>query len=151
MTASALFAFLHFVAVFGIVATVFFQWLTFGRALTLADAQRIQLADRWYGICAAAVLVVGLLRVYRFEKGSEFYLATPFYHLKLGLFVLVGLLSVYPTIKYLGWRKDTRAGRAPALTARQYRTIAVILRLEVLGLMAVALCATLMARGIGAQ
>jgi putative membrane protein len=44
---SALFAFLHFVAVFGIVSTVFFEWLTMSKAPSYIDARRIQLCDRW--------------------------------------------------------------------------------------------------------
>jgi len=55
MTASALFAFLHFVAVFGIFATVFLEWQTMSPAPTLGEAKRMQRCDRWYGLFAVHV------------------------------------------------------------------------------------------------
>jgi putative membrane protein len=146
---SALFAFFHFLAVFGIFAAVVLQWQTMSPAPTLAEARRIQTSDRVYGIFAVVVLVVGFLRVYRFEKGKAFYAANPFFQAKLMLFLGVGLLSIYPTIRFLKWRAQTRQGLAPVLAANEYRVIMALLRIEVLLLLATALCASLMARGVG--
>jgi putative membrane protein len=145
---SALFSFLHFTAVFGIVATLFFEWLTLSRSPTYVEARRIQLCDAWYGIFAAVLVAAGLLRVYYFEKGKDFYLPNPFFRAKIGLFVLVGLLSIAPTVKFLGWRKETRRGLPPVVTAKEYSLLIMLLRLELLGLLGAAFCATLMARGI---
>jgi putative membrane protein len=149
MLASALFAFLHFVSVFGIFATVFVEWQTLGPAPTCAEARRIQRCDRWFGIFASAVLIVGFLRVYYFEKGKAFYFSSPFFMAKMTLFLLVGLLSIYPTLRFVKWRADTREGRAPTLGAGEYGRLLALLRAEVLLLLAVALCASLMARGVG--
>ena len=149
MTISALFAFLHFLAVFAIVATVFLEWQTMSRTPTLAEARRIQIADRWFGIFAMLVLVVGFLRVYYFEKGSAFYSSNPFFRAKLALFVGVGLLSIYPTIRFVKWRAQTSQSQAPVVGESEYRRILVMLRLEVALLLAMALCASLMARGVG--
>jgi putative membrane protein len=146
---SALFAFFHFLAVFSIFAAVVLQWQTMSPAPTLAEARRIQTSDRVYGIFAVVVLVVGFLRVYRFEKGKAFYAANPFFQAKLMLFLGVGLLSIYPTIRFLKWRAQTRQGLAPVLAANEYRVIMALLRIEVLLLLATALCASLMARGVG--
>lgn len=148
MTISALFAFLHFVAVFGIVATVFLEWQTMSRTPTLADAKRLQLCDRWYGIFAMLVLVVGFLRVFYFEKGLTFYARNPFFHAKLTLFVLVGLISIYPTVRFLKWRSQTSQGQAPVVSEREHANIMRALRIEVVLLLGVALCASFMARGI---
>ena len=52
MVTSAFFAFLHFVAVFGVVAAVFLEWQTMSPAPTRAEALRIQRCDRWYGLFA---------------------------------------------------------------------------------------------------
>src|SRR5471032_1689109 len=91
MITSALFAFLHFAAVFGIVATLFLEWQTMSPTPSYAEARRIQACDRWYGILAGVVLIVGFLRVFYFEKGHAFYEASPYFHAKLGLFILIGL------------------------------------------------------------
>ena len=149
MIASAVFSFLHFVAVFGIFAALFLEWQTMSRAPTYAEARRIQRCDTWYGLFAATVLIAGFLRVYYFEKGSEFYLANPFFYAKLALFVAAGLLSIYPTIRFLKWRAQTRQGQAPAVTDEEYRKIMRAIRAEMVLLLGVALCASLMARGIG--
>ena len=146
---SSAFAFVHFVAVFGIFATIFLQWQTMSASPTLADARRIQISDRWYGILAGVVLVVGFLRVYFFEKGTDFYVGNPFFYAKLTLFALVGLLSIYPTVRYLKWRAQTRQGLAPVVAAGEYKWIALALRVELVLLLAMAVCASLMARGVG--
>ncbi len=149
MLISALFAFLHFVAVFGIFCTVFLEWQTISSKPSYADARRIQLCDLWYGIFATIVLVVGFMRVYLFEKGHAFYVASPFYYVKLTLFILVGLISIYPTVRFIKWRAQTNVGQAPDLSMQEYRQILNILRAEMLLLLGVAICASLMARGIG--
>ena len=149
MIVSALFAFLHFFAVFGIVATVFLEWQTMSRTPTFTEAKRIQLCDRWYGIFAVLVLIVGFLRVYFFEKGHAFYTANPFFHAKLGLFVAIGLLSIYPTIRFIRWRPQTSKGQAPVVSEQEYRRIMAVLRIELVLLLGMALCASLMARAVG--
>lgn len=149
MLVPALFAFLHFAAVFGIAATLFYEWLALSPTPSVDEARRIQLADRWYGICAGVVLVVGGLRVFYFEKGATFYLRNPAFHAKLTLFVLVGLLSIYPTIRFIKWGAQTRQGLPPLLSGDEFKRIRWMLRAELLLLLGVALCASLMARGIG--
>lgn len=146
---SALFAFLHFVAAFGIAAVVFLEWQTMSPAPTLAEARRLQACDRWYGVFATLVLVVGFVRVLYVEKGREFYFGNPVFHAKLGLFVLVGLLSIYPTVRFVKWRAQTRQGAAPAVSKREHDLIMLMLRGQMLGLLGILLCASLMARGIG--
>jgi len=56
--------------------------------------------------------------------------------------------TIYPTIKFISWRKQTRQEMPPLLPERQCAVIVRILRLELLALLAIALCASLMARGI---
>jgi putative membrane protein len=145
----AVVAFLHFLAAFGIFATVFFEWQTMSRTPSFADARRIQMCDTWYGIFAALVLIVGFLRVYYFEKGSAFYISNPFFRAKLALFLLVGLLSIYPTIRFLKWRAQTRQGQPPIVSEQEHGRIMLVLRTEMLLLLGVAFCASLMARGVG--
>lgn len=149
MIISALFAFLHFVAVFGIFGTIFFEWQTMSPNPSYTEARRIQLCDLWYGICALIVLVVGFLRVYHFEKGHAFYSASPFYYLKLSLFLFVGLISIYPTVRFIKWRSQTSMGEAPVVSAQEYQRIINVLRAELILLLGVALSANLMARAVG--
>jgi len=149
MVTSAFFAFIHFLAVFGVVATVFLEWQTMTPAPSHAEARRIQRCDRWYGMFAMLLVAVGLLRVYFFEKGKAFYFGNPIFNAKMTLFILVGLVSIYPTIRFIKWRAQMRQGAAPVVSAEEYRRIMMSLRAELLLLLATALCASLMARGVG--
>jgi putative membrane protein len=148
MLPNALFAFLHFVAAFGIVAAITYQWATFDRAMSHTDARRIQISDRWYGILAGVVLVVGFLRVFYFEKGSTYYFHNPFFEAKLGIFLLIGLISIYPTVRYIAWGKQMKGGQPPQLGDQEFGRIRWILRVE-MGLMVVmVLAASMMAKGV---
>jgi putative membrane protein len=145
---SALFSFLHFVAVFGIVGSLMLEWATLTESPTYREARLLQVSDRWYGISAVGVLVVGFLRVVYFEKGSAYYFANLFFLAKLGLFVAVGLVSIYPTLRFIKWRSQMAGGAAPAVTVAEYRALRAVLSLELVLLLGMVLCAALMARGV---
>lgn len=113
--------------------------------LTAKTARRLQLADMILGISAGVVLVVGLLRVFYFEKGASFYFHSATFIAKLALFVLVALLSIYPTVKFLSWKK----GEAPSVDAGTVRALRNVIHLELVGVVLILLFAALMARGIG--
>ena len=148
MLAKSLFAFVHFAAAFGIAATLLYERLTFSRTPSVEQAQRIGLADRWYGISAGVILVAGFLRANFYEKGWAFYAASPFFHVKLTLFVVMALLSIYPTIRFIRWRGDIRAGRAPTVTATECSIIQASLTAQLWLLLALLLSASLMANGV---
>ena len=148
MTLGVTFAFLHFVALFGIVGTLVFEWLTMSRAPTWAEARRIQQADRWYGIFAMLLIAAGFVRVFYFEKGADFYFGNSFFKLKLALFLILGLISIYPTIKFIGWRRETRQQLPPVVSEAEFGLLSKLLSLELIVLAGVALCASLMARGV---
>jgi putative membrane protein len=149
MIASSLVAALHFIAAFGIAATLFLEWFTFSRTPTHAEARRIALADRWYGLFAMLLLVVGFARAAHFEKGWSFYAHSPFFHLKLTLFVLVGLLSIYPTVRFIRWGPALKAGRAPELSDREHALISRLLRVQMALLVLIVISASLMAHAVG--
>ncbi len=69
--------------------------------------------------------------------------------MKIGLFVLVALLSIYPTVTFLGWRGALKAGELPKVTARNGRWVTLIIRIELLVLLSIPLLAASMARGFG--
>jgi putative membrane protein len=149
MTASALFAFLHHVAAFTLFGTLLIELALFERNLTFRLARKIQRADLAYGIAAGTVLVAGLLRVFYFEKGGAYYFHNVFFLLKLSLFVTIALLSLYPTILFLSWKKRLKSGLLPELTDAHVRRVRATIFCEVLGIVAILLCAPLMARGMG--
>src|SRR5688572_24015673 len=119
----ATFAFLHHLAAFVLVAALAVEFVLIRDPLTLERARRLQLADMVLGIAAGTVLVVGLLRVFYFEKGAAYYFQNYAFLAKLGLFLLVALLSIYPTVVFIRWGRDLRRGQLPMLDAKRARTL----------------------------
>lgn len=146
---STLFAFLHHAAAFGLVAALTGELVLLREPLTLGTARRLQVMDAAYGISAGIVLTAGLLRVFLFEKGASYYFHSAPFLAKLALFITIAALSIYPTIVFLSWRRDTRHGRVPAATDAQRSRLRRIIHWELVVLVPLLLCAALMARGIG--
>ena len=146
---AALFAFLHHLAAFALVSAIAAEFLMIREELTLRSARRILFADMIIGIAAATVLVAGLLRVFFFEKGADYYAHNAFFIAKISLFVAIALLSIYPTREFLSWRKGLNDGRLPAIAADKLESIRGVIHLELAGIGLIFLCAALMAKGIG--
>lgn len=146
---SASFAFLHHVAAFVLFAAIVVEFVTLKDPLTLQSARRLLRADAVYGMSAGLLLAIGLIRVIYLEKGAAFYFGNWTFDVKLGLFILVGLLSVVPTIRFMSWRAALRQGQAPAVDAATLRRLRTIVHLELAGVVLILLFAALMARGIG--
>ena len=98
---STLFAFLHHLAAFTLVAALAVEFTLIRQELTLASARRLQVTDMVLGIAAGLLLIVGLSRVFFFEKGSDYYFHSHAFLTKFAIFILVGLLSVIPTVEFL--------------------------------------------------
>jgi putative membrane protein len=145
----SLFAFLHHIAAFTLVATLVVEFVLVKSELTLESARKLQVTDLIFGISAGVVLVVGFLRVFYFEKGSFYYFHSVPFLVKLSLFAAVGLLSIYPTVQFLSWGKSSKQGLVPAVTPARLRTIRSIIHWELIGVVLILLCAALMARGVG--
>ena len=147
--AVALAAFLHHVAAFGIAAALVAEFALLRNALTPRSARQVQLADLAFGIAAGVVLVIGFFRVFYLEKGSAYYFHSAPFIVKVAIFAVIGIASIYPTVEFLSWGKDLRQGRVPKVSERKMRAIRAIIHWELAGLVLMILCAALMARGVG--
>lgn len=149
LTMSSFFAFLHHVAAFALVAALAIEFVLIKGELTAANARGIVVADLVFGVSAGVVLVVGLLRVFYFEKGANYYFQSAPFIAKLSLFVIVALLSIYPTVQFLSWKKSLDRGQHPAVNERSLGKIRRLVHWELAAIVVLILCAALMARGIG--
>jgi len=147
--ASGFMAFLHHLFAFILAACLVYEFVAFRKDLSVAEARRIQRMDLVYGVSAGLLVAVGLLRVFSFEKGASFYMHSPFFWVKMATFILVALLSIDPTLRYLRWNKILYQDTAPRLGDEEYRRTRLLLGLELAGLVVILLAAALMARGIG--
>jgi putative membrane protein len=149
MYASALMALLHHLAAFTLVAALAVEVATFKPPLSAPQARRLQRTDLIFGLAAAAVLIVGALRVAYFEKPAVYYLHDVFFLAKLAAFAAAALISIYPTITFLSWNPALKAGSAPQLTEERTRRVRMCLMLELTAIVVILACAALMARGFG--
>jgi putative membrane protein len=149
MAMAAFFAFLHHVCAFTLFAALVVEFVLMRGTLTVENARKILRADMIFGISAGLLLLVGFGRVMHFEKGAYYYFHTWTFIAKLSLFVLVGLLSILPTLAFRSWRGAVQQGQAPQVTAQQLQRLRSIVHLELIGVVLIILCAALMAKGIG--
>jgi putative membrane protein len=146
---AALFAFLHHLSAFTLFAALMVEFVLVRSALTVESARKILLADMIFGISAGVLLLVGLARVFHFEKGAYYYFHTWTFIAKLSLFVLIGLASIVPTREFLRWRSAVNAGQAPTVSAEKMKQVRSIIHYEMAGVVLILLFAALMAKGIG--
>jgi putative membrane protein len=148
MTATVTAAFLHHVAAFVVVGALMVELVVLRNDLTIQSARSVLRIDMAYGIAALALLVVGFTRVFHTEKGAAYYFASGSFLTKLTLFIIVGLLSIYPTMQFLGWRKALREGRVPEFAAGTRRKVRMLIHIELTLLFVIMLMAVMMARGV---
>ena len=145
---SSLFAFVHHFAAFALVSALVVQFVLIKSELTMYRARQLQLADLALGASASTILLIGFLRVFYFEKGASYYFHSVPFIAKVTLFAIVFLLSIYPTVEFLSWRKHLRQGRAPVVRERKLRSLRAVIRWELIAAALIILCAALMARGV---
>ena len=144
---TTLFAFLHHLCAFTLVAALAIEFALIRQELTLSSARRLQVTDLVLGIAAGSLLIIGLSRVFFFEKGASYYWHSHAFLLKFGLFIIVSLLSIIPTMEFLSWRGAIEAGQVPVLEANRRRRVRGVIHAELAAIVIILLCAAIMARG----
>jgi putative membrane protein len=110
-------------------------------AAAIARTARI---DLWYGIVAGAIVVVGFVRAIFAAKGWAYYEHNGFFWAKIATFIVIALLSIAPTVKYIGWQ---RSGSIP--TIAEIASVRRFLWAEVALFALLPIFAAAMARGFG--
>lgn len=139
-------AWIHYVAIMLLIASLLGEHLLLRPELTAAEARTVQRLDIVYGASATIVLITGIMRMY-LEKGFAYYNHHVGFHILFGIFIIVAVLSIYPTVVFLRWRSDTLAGRDQKLDRNQFKKIQMILRVEMTLLLLAPFFATWMAHG----
>jgi putative membrane protein len=145
----SLFAFLHHLAAFALVSALVVELVLTRDDITLKTARKLLTTDMIFGVSAGVILIVGLLRVFYFEKGSTYYFSSIPFIAKISLFIAVGLLSIIPTVEFLSWRKPVRLGRVPIVSDDRMKRVRIVIHAELVGVSLLILCAALMAKGVG--
>jgi putative membrane protein len=130
MVTTALMAFLHHLMAFTLTACLVYEFVAYRKNMGIEEIRRIQRVDLVYGISAGLLLVIGLMRVFFFEKGVNFYIHSPFFWVKMTAFLLVALLSIDPTIRYIRWNRILKQNALPEISDAEYKRTRLLLWLR---------------------
>lgn len=139
----------HFLLVFMLVAILAAQSTLIRPGMTMSSLRLVTQLDRAYGASAVLLLGVGFSRVLWGVKGSPFYLSNPLFWTKIGLFIIVAILSIPPTIQLIRWNKQAHSHTNFPFPDEQVRSIQRWLYAEWMVVLLIPFLAAAMARGIG--
>jgi putative membrane protein len=146
---SALFAIVHHLLAFAMITALAMQLALLRTSPDGAMQQRIVRLDVMYAASATLVLIIGLVRVFGFEKGWAYYsMSVPFW-LKISAFVVVAIVSFGPTREFNSWKKQLRSGATNVPSDETLRWLRRAKMREFLGIAVILISAALMARGYG--
>jgi putative membrane protein len=145
MTPIVLARYIHFIAVFAIVGALVAEQFVVTKSMTRKQIKTTFAIDGIYGLGALLVIVAGLILWFWVGKPAEFYTKNWIFHTKLTLFVLLGLLSIYPSVFFFKNRKGHDLNEQIDVP----KLVMVCLRLELILLFLIPIAATLMSLGIG--
>lgn len=135
----------HHVAAFVLLALLTSQMMLLQGPLEHAQVRRMAYLDAGYGLSALLVLGVGFARAIYAAKGWLYYSHNAIFWLKLAVFGLVSLISIYPTLMYRRWFKNIPNPVSPV----EHRRVARCVYAEFILFLFIPPLAAAMARGIG--
>ena len=151
MAPEALLAYAHFLAILTLVV-----FISSEAALCRPEWMNAKVVDRLgrvdliYGIAAAVVLLTGVARTIWGIKGAGWYWGNGLLHLKLAMFIAVGLISIKPTLMFRRWKKELVAtGVLPADDQVRQARKWVMVQAHIIAV--IPLVAVFLARGFGGK
>jgi putative membrane protein len=142
-------AWLHFIFAFILVGAITAELFMLRLPVNAAVAQRILRADLFYAGSVVGLILAGGSRVLWGAKGWAFYEAEPFFWAKMGMFLVIGLISIAPTRAFMRWVKAAKADAAFTAPEAEVKSARRWVLIEVHLIAVLLLFASLMARGIG--
>lgn len=135
----------HHLLIFGLFGILVAELIMVRKGMDAAAVRRVGRIDLAYGALAGLILLVGFARAGMAAKGWAYYSHNAFFWTKVGVFLVIGLLSVPPTISFIRWR-----GVGVAPTDAQVAGVQRLLHAQVALFALLPAFAAAMARGYGA-
>ena len=149
MWLDAILAYLHFTAIFVLFSFLVAEIVLFRGPLDPWVVRLLGRLDVWYFGSALVVLATGIARLVFGVKGPEFYLTGWAIYVKVFLFIIVALISVFPTLRYIHWRRMLDHDSSWRVPDEERAKVRRILMIEVHIAALIPLVAVIMARGLG--
>ncbi len=139
----------HHLLIFGLAAVLVVEMMLVRPQMSTADARKVALIDIAFGVLAGLILIVGFGRVYFGLKGPDYYWHNAFFHAKLGAILLVAILSIWPTVRFIRWRAAISRGADFVPPPAEVEKVRRFIHLELVVFFLIPVFAALMARGYG--
>ena len=144
-----LLAIAHHLLVFSLAGILFAEFVLLKPGLSGRNLALLGRLDGAYGGLAMAIIIVGVGRVFYGLKGWEYYVGNHAFWAKMAAFVIVGLLSIPPTIRIVRWRKAAEAASTYVVPDGEVASMRRYLHGELAFFALILIFAAMMARGFG--
>lgn len=138
--------YLHYIGIMCLMGALITEHIIINQGMRKPELGNLAIVDAIYGFSALLVLVTGLLRWFIVDpKGAEFFTMNHLFHIKVTLFVFVAILSIFPTMKFMKWRKMTKSDPNFETSVRDIKKPLMIIRIELLLMVIIPLLAVMIA------
>jgi putative membrane protein len=136
--------YVHFISLFLLAASVLGEWWLIRPQHSRKEIQQLSRFDAVYGISVLIAIAAGFTLWFVVGKPAAYYTNNSIFLLKVGLAVLLGILSAYPSIHFARHKKGNEEDNisTPKLVIHMIRAEAILIFI-------IPFLATLMARGFG--
>ncbi|WP_298481265.1 DUF2214 family protein [uncultured Maribacter sp.] len=134
----------HFISVFILFSALIVELSIIKEEMTENNFIILKKANVLIGIFSGLTIATGLLRMYYFGKGPNYYLSNPLFIVKLSLFAITGLLSIYPTIQF----NKSKNLETKITKLEHFKAVQLILKVELVLFLVIPLLAVFVAKGI---
>jgi putative membrane protein len=135
--------------VFSLLGVIVAERAVMAGTIDSRTLRRLRSLDGMYGLLALGVLAIGFARVFFGIKGPDFFLPNPFFWAKIGSFIVVGLLSIVPTMSILRWHRRSAGGLADMPLQAEVDRVKPFVTAELFVFPLILIFAALMASGYG--
>jgi putative membrane protein len=149
MDMDLLLASLHHLAVFTLVGLFAAEFALLRQGLAGQRIGQLARIDAAYGAVAGLVIVVGVVRVIFGAAGWQYYVGNHMFWGKMTAFLVMGLLTIPPTLAMRRWQKAATADSSYAPPIREIAGQRRFVHLQAGVLLLIPIFAAAMARGYG--
>jgi len=142
--------YLHYIGIMTLMGALIAEHLMMKPGMRKSEINSLSAVDAIYGISAILVLVTGLLRWFIVDpKGADFFTHNHMFHVKVTLFIIMAILSIFPTIRIMKWRKKAKSEPNFEPSTKDVKKQLMFIRIELLLIVVIPLLAVMVARGTG--
>lgn len=141
--------YLHFIGIMLMMSALFTEYMLIKSEMVKDRIRMLTVADLVFGISAVLVIVSGLVRWFLVDaKGAGYFNTQPFFHIKLTLFVVMIILSIFPTRKFHSWKRKLKMDEQFEPGEQEVKKQLLIIRIEMTLMLIIPLLAVLVNQGI---